>query len=411
MLPVSTDYPAAIRKRRDRIIRSRVEITWTDPQQDQSIQVTSNSQANISWLNHVADGREEPSFKYAALDGTWVLDGTYHLAPDTPEDAFFYQMGWWSGKLSDANGEFSAPYPRITIRMAPQTVLGLRIVGDSKRGEWLVDFDVYLYRGSQLVHVEEVRGNADIIFETALDHLGLYDISRITIDVRKISHPGRHAKIVEAFTSMKEIYEGKDIAYLSVLEEREISNDGSLPIGHMTSNELVVQLINLRDRFNPGNIFSAYHNLLKLNRKVRAWIGPKLLGRDVVEYKPMGTFWVKAIDVAEDSYYVTFTCQDMLQLLSDTDYNCPVVYNANLYDQAVAVLEDARTVLGLPNEEFYWVDPELQDIVIEWFFLETMSHREALRRIVERALGQGYVSRKNIIRVEGVSFIKPPEGS
>ena len=411
MLPVSTDYPAAIRKRRDRIIRSRVEITWTDPQTDQSIQVTSNDQANISWLNHVADGREESSFKYLATDGSCVSDGTYYTCPDTPELAFYYQMGWWSGKVSDQNGEFSPPYPRITIRMAPQTILGLRIVGDSKRGEWPVDFDVYLYQGSQLAHVEQVTGNDKVIFEKSLYEYNLYDISRMVIEVKKISHPRRHAKIVEAFTSMKEIYEGRDIAYLSVLEERETSIDGSLPIGHMTSNELVVQLINLRDRFNPGNIFSAYHNLLKLNRKVRAWIGPKLLGRDVVEYKPMGTFWVKSIDVAEDSYYVTFTCQDMLQLLSDTEYNCPTVHNANLYDQAVAVLEDARTVLGLPNEEFYWVDPELQDIVIEWFFLETMSHREALRRIVERALGQGYVSRKNIIRVEGVNFIKLPEGS
>lgn len=411
MLPVSTDYPAAIRKRRDRIVRSRVEITWTDPQKDQSIQVTTNSQANISWLNHVADSREEPSYKYADLDGSWVLDGSYYLPPDTSELAFLYQMGWWSKELSDENGEFSAPYPRISLRFAPQTVLGLRIVGDAQRGEWPVDFDVYLYQGSQLVHTENVTGNSEVIYQKTLAGLQLYDVTNMDIDIKKTNLPGRRARILEAFTSLTEVYDGKDMAYLSVLEERETSNDGSLPIGNITSNELEVQLINIRDRFNPGNIYSVYHNLLKLNRKIRAWIGPKLLNRDVVEYKPMGTFWVKGIDVAEDSYYVTFTAQDMLQLLSDTVYNCPTVHNANLYDQAVAVLEDAKVILGIPESTFYWIDEDLQDIVIEWFWLEPTSHREALRKIVERALGQCYVSRKNIIRIEGVSFIKPPEGS
>src|SRR5690554_6310194 len=165
MLPVSTDYLPAIKKRRSRQIRSRVEITWTDPQLDQSIQVTSNDQANISWLDHVADGREEPSYKYLATDGSCTTDGTYYTCPDTPELAFYYQMGWWSGKVSDESCGFVEPYSRITIRFAPQAVLGLRIAGDTKRGEWLVDFDIRLYRGSQLVHIEEVRDNTEIIFE------------------------------------------------------------------------------------------------------------------------------------------------------------------------------------------------------------------------------------------------------
>lgn len=406
MLPVSTDYLPAIRKRRHRVIRSRVEITWTDPQRDQSIRATANSQANICWLEHLHDGREEPSFKYAALDGTWQLDGTYHLAPDTKEAAFRYQMGWWSGKLSDANGEFSQPYPGVTLRFAPQSISGLRIVGDMKREEWLVDFDIYLYRNGQLIDIKSVTDNDVIVCEVDLSSLSLYDCDQIAIKVKKISHPGRHAKIIEMFTSLTEVYEGKDIAYLSVLEEREMSNDGSLPIGNITSNELILHLVDTNGRFNPGNVNSKYHNLLRLNRKIRAWIGPKLLDQDVVEYKPMGTFWVKSIEVVEDSHYVVFTAQDMLQLLSDTEYLCPVTYNTNLYDQAVAVLEDARIILNLPDDDFYWIDDELKNITVEWFWLEPMSHREALRKIVERAIGQCYVSRDNVVRIEGVSFIK-----
>src|SRR5690606_35074643 len=122
--------------------------------------------------------------------------------------------------------------------------------------------------------------------------------------------------------------------------------------------------------------------LLRLNRRIEAWVGPKLLNEDVIEWKPMGTYWVKGIEVAEDSYYVTFTAQDMLQLLSDTEYSCPVYQNANLYVRAVAVVEDARIVLKIPVGDFYWVDEELKGITVPWFWLEPMSHREALRKIV-----------------------------
>lgn len=411
MLLVSTDYMSAIRKIRNRQIAARVEVTWTDPQADQSIVVIPNSRANICWPEHVADGREEPSFRYAALDGHWVLGGTsFHLAPDNAVDAFYYQMGWWSGELSNQNGEFSPPYPSLTIKFAPQTVLSLKIVGDTMRGEWPVDFNVYFYNSdNQLVHTEEITDNEEVVFEKGLSEMQLYDITRIVIEVRKVNKPNNHAKIVEAFTSMTEIFEGDDLAYVAVLEEREISNDGSLPIGNITANELEIQLVNKQDRFNPGNIYSKYHNLLRLNRKIRAWVGPKLLNEDAIEWKPMGTYWVKGIEVAEDSYYVTFTAQDMLQLLSDTEYSCPVYQNANLYDRAVAVLEDARIILKIPVGDFYWVDEELKGITIPWFWLEPMSHREALRKIVEIALGQCYVSRSNIIRIEGVSFIKLDE--
>ena len=102
--------------------------------------------------------------------------------------------------------------------------------------------------------------------------------------------------------------------------------------------------------------------------------------------------------------YADTTARDRMQILAESTYNCPLVHNTNLYDRAVHILQDA----GLSSDE-YWVDPELQEHTVEWFWMEPCSHREALRKVVERCLGQAYADRKGIVRVEGPSFIKMPE--
>lgn len=400
MLPVSQDYQQAVTAD-VRDFRARIEITWTDPTIDQSIQVTTNSRANISWLKHTADSREDPSFKYAALDGTWKLDGTYHLAPDTEEQANKYQMGYWSGVMSNPDGTFNAPYPRLTVRFLPRPVFGLKVVGDSARKEYPVDFEIRVYdKTHTLAHTETITGNASIYWQKSITPFD--DIVRIELEIQKWSHGGRHAKIVEFFTSMAGIYEGDDIVLLSLLEERETSK-GSLPIGNITANELTLRLLNENDRFYPANIYSIYHNLIKPNRKIRAWLGP-VLPNGVVEYQPLGVFWTQPWDVPEMALYADTTCWDRMELLNNSTYNCGLYQNTNMYDRAAHILQDA----GLAQSE-YWVDPELQNHTVKWFWMKPCSHREALRKVVERCLGQAYADRKGIIRVEGPSFIKMPE--
>ena len=404
MLPVSSEYHQSLTKD-DRQTRTKIEITWTDPYIDQSIQVTTNSEARFSWVNQTADSITEPAFKYAALDGTWTLDGTYHLAPDTEELARRYQMGYWSGKVSLADSTFSLPYPRITVRFQPRPVFGLKVIGDSKRQEWPVDFTVKIYdKTNVLVHTETVTDNFDIYWQKSISEATLYDVTRMELEIQKWSHPGRHAKILEFFTSVSEIYEGDDIVLLSLLEERETSQ-GSLPIGNITANEIDIRLINANDRFNPGNIHSPYHQLMKPNRKVKAWIGP-VLPSGIVEYQPLGVFWTRDWSIPEKTLYADTTARDRMEMLKEITYYCEVYQNANLYDRAVHVLEDAK--INFPDLE-YWVDEELKEHVIPWFYMDTCSHRAALRNIAERCTGQVYADRKGVVRIEGPNFIKMPE--
>lgn len=305
--------------------------------------------------------------------------------------------------MSGTDGSFSEPYPRLTVRHRPRPVFELKVVGDAKRGEWPVEFEIKIYdQTNTLVHIETVADNQNVFWQKSIEGTNLHDVAREELYIKKWSHPGRHAKIVEFFTSVSEIYEGDDILHLTLLEEREYST-GSLSIGNITSNEIDIRLLNRDDRFVEGNIHSPYHNLMKPNRKIRAWIGP-VLPSGIVEYQPLGTFWTQEWTVPEQELYADTTARDRMQILAESTYNCPLVRNTNLYDRATHILQDA----GLSSDE-YWVDPELQEHTVEWFWMEPRSHREALRKVVERCLGQAYADRKGVIRVEGPSFIKKPE--
>jgi len=405
-LPVSQEFLERIKADKRNIV-GKIEITWTDPYLDQSIQVTTNEEARISWPNQVADSVESIPFKWASLDGSWVLDGTYHLAPETKEAAEKYQMGWWGKTLSGVGGAFSAPYPQLTVRFFPRPVFGLKVVGDDARGEYPVDFEIRLYdETGALAHTETVTGNDAVSWQKDISNLQLSSITKTVLEIHKWSHENRQVKISEFFTSVQEIYEDDDILQISLLEEREISQ-GSLPIGNISSNEIDIKLNNIDDKFHAGNIDSPLHQLIKKNRKIRAWLGLKLPEEGLIEYIPLGTFWSGDWLVPEQETYAATSGRDRLELLRKTTFSTSQVYiNKSLYDLAIIVLEDAGV-----DSNHYWVDTELQEFVIPYAYFEPVSHREALRQIVEACMGQCYADRNDVIRVEGPSFIQLPERS
>ncbi|HHY08231.1 MAG TPA: hypothetical protein GX530_06870, partial [Corynebacteriales bacterium] len=70
---------------------------------DQSLEISASEQANVSYPEQTADSVQEATHKWASLDGSWALDGTYALAP-TPQEAETKQMGWWGKQLAGTVG-------------------------------------------------------------------------------------------------------------------------------------------------------------------------------------------------------------------------------------------------------------------------------------------------------------------
>lgn len=398
MYPTSQEFQEKIKQQIDRRTFGKVQIDYTSPFLDQSITVAANENANVSYPTQTADSVPEPFAKAASLDGSWVLDGTYALAP-TPQEAEVKQMGWWGKQLAGTGGAFSAPYPTLTVTFFPRPITKLQAVGDSKRQEWPVDFAIRLYDGNNtLLYTETVTGNTQIAWSKVLDE-PVTQVEKMELEITKWSHEGRQAKILEFFTSIQEIYEGDDIILIHLLEEREVSQ-GSLPVGNISANEIYIKLNNETRKFDAGNKQSPLYQTLKANRRIKAWLGVDTT--EGKEYVPLGTFWSGDWNVPEDGVYAATTGRDRLELLRKSTYSTSQVQmNKTLYDLAQNILQDA----GLTEEEYY-IDPELKDFPVPYAWFDSQSHREALRKVAEACLGQVYCDRNGIIRIEGPSFLQ-----
>lgn len=392
MYAVSQEFKDKISAQK-RKIDAKIIIDYTNPFQDQAVNQVVSEEADISYPQHTSDSILQTAGKIASLDGTWMLDGTWISAPDDEEE-YYTQMGWWGRQLAGTGGIFSSPYPSITLSFAPRSVDSLICVGDSAREEYPVDFEIKLYNETDsLLYTEAVTGNTLIEWSKDLT-TPQAEVAKIELTITKWSHEGRQAKIIELLTAVQETYEGDEIMSINLLEEREVSQ-GSLPVGNISANEIDIVLYNKDRKFDAGNTESPIYNLLRANRRIRAYLG---ITKDdeLKEWVPLGTFWSGDWNVPEQGLTASTSGRDRLEQLRNTEYTTSVVeQNKTLYYLAEKVLVDA----GLRPEE-YTIDTDLQNYTIPWAYLDRMSHREALRIIAEACLGQVYCDREGIIQVK-----------
>lgn len=270
MYPVTQDFLDKMKADRRQVIAKAV-IDYTDPNMDQSIEPSANEEANVSYPMQTADSVETPGKKWASLDGSCIPGDDWWPAPGDPKRG---QMGWWGSTLAGEGGAFSAPYPTLTITHLPRPARTLKVVGDDMRQEYPVDFDILLYaQDNTLLKTVTVTGNTEVKWSQPLAPWVL-DVAKQELVVKKWSHAGRQVKILEFFTSIQETYLSGDLVSLKLLEEREASQ-GSLPVGNISANEIVLALNNEDGKFDVDNKMSPLANLLKANRRIRVWLGVK----------------------------------------------------------------------------------------------------------------------------------------
>jgi len=401
MLPVSDEFKDAIRAN-IRQIKARVVITWADPSVDSSsITVSANENAYISYRDQVCNSINLPTKKWAYLDSDCVTDGTFYCCPN-PVESLTNEMGWWGSSISGVGGVFSTPYPTLTIEFSSRPVWGIFIAGEQIYNQYPVDFDVEIYKDITLLYTKVVTNNTEKLYSVSIAEENITDANKMKLVIKKWSKAGDFVKILEFYSSIYETYEGDDIVKLSLLEESEVQ-DGSLPIGNISCNEIDLELQNIwQNRFGSiiydpyllWNDNSPYRTLLKKNRRIDAWIGAKLAD-DSIEYVPIGSFWTGDWKSSNKSTVVSVTARDRMELLRNAQFSTSSVYaNTDLYDLAEIVLNDAK--INIPMHDLLWnIDDRLHDYEIGYAYFPKKNYMETLKDICVACLGTCYINRSD----------------
>jgi hypothetical protein len=388
---------------------AKIDIVWTDPFIDTTIQTSANDENRISWPSQCADLNEIPTRKWAYLHDGFKADGTFYPCPDTAELAKENQMGWWGATACDAQGDFEvALYPTLTLTFSERPILALLVVGESIYNEFPVDFQVKIYTtGDVLAHTETVNGNDKVRWFKYIPELAINTAVKMELIITKWSAVSTIVKITEFYTTVVESYDGTDIVTMSLLEERLIS-DGALPIGNISANEIDLELQNIRifknsqfvqDPFFPSNTNSYLHRLLKQNRKITAYVGFQLTDGSK-EYVQLGTFWTGDWTVDETSGSVRVSARDRMEQLRKATFSASELYeNKTLYQLAEIVLQDAKD--NIPMADLKWsIDTALQDYAVPYAWFTRKSYMAVIREIVEACTGQAYMGKDDALRVE-----------
>jgi hypothetical protein len=390
LLQVSDAFQTAITSK-TQYVKGRVSVSYEDPFMDSSVGITSNGEAETSYITQVANTKEKATHKWLSVG--CVPDGTYYPCPSESE-MLYNEMGYWSNAASGDDCVFAAP-PIITLEFSARSISVMRIVGDNERAEYPVDFNLQFYNDDGvLISTDSITGNNSVAWEKSGYNLLL--IAKVVLTITKWSQPNKRAKILEFFPQLIKTYEGNNLISINLDEEREFST-GTLPIGNIGSAEITIQLNNADRQFDINNASSDLYGLLGLNKRVQAWIGVELADGSF-EYASLGIFFITKWQIPSNDVYAELTAQNKLSLMDNTTYAGPVYQNKALYDLALAVITDT----GYD----YYVDDELKNYTLPDAYFDGKSHRECLRIIAESCGGSCYIDRSDIIQIAGPSYLE-----
>ena len=114
-------------------------------------------------------------------------------------------MGWWGKQLSGPDGSFIEPYPTLTVTFFDRAIEAVKVVGDSARGEYPVDFIIRIFDGNDnLLLEQQVTGNAQVATVVPVPE-NPTNATKIELLIQKWSHPGRQAKILEFLNTIHKL--------------------------------------------------------------------------------------------------------------------------------------------------------------------------------------------------------------
>lgn len=358
-----------------RKVLGKVEIVYSDTDISSITNVETSSDSIISHPHEVYQTNLAPTVKACTLDGNAIMDGTFQMMDDS------CITGWWSGELSKKDGTFDTP-PSLEVFFIDRPIASWMIIGDSKLGQYPVDFTLEYKLNDTVVEIKEITGNTESQLKV---YTNQSDITSIKITITKWSKGNAVVKLLKFFDMLAETYIGSDLQSFEVNEEM-----GSIDANYnLSSDTMTVSIYNKERKFNVGYL----KNLLILDRKVKPYIGIEKNG--VVEYTSLGTFYSDEWKVDQDGQWVKCTAVDRLIRLQNKIYvGYQLAYKITLYDIAYDIL----TKSGFKDKEFI-ISESLKDTTIPSAFMPKQSVWDALQEIAYTGLCKVFIDREDRINI------------
>lgn len=358
-----------------RKVLGKVEIVYSDTDISSITNVETSSDSIISHPHEVYQTNLAPTVKACTLDGNAIMDGTFQIMDDS------CITGWWSGELSKKDGTFDTP-PSLEVFFIDRPIASWMIIGDSKLGQYPVDFTLEYKLNDTVVEIKEITGNTESQLKV---YINQSDITSIKITITKWSKGNAVVKLLKFFDMLAETYIGSDLQSFEVNEEM-----GSIDANYnLSSDTMTVSIYNKERKFNVGYL----KNLLILDRKVKPYIGIEKNG--VVEYTSLGTFYSDEWKVDQDGQWVKCTAVDRLIRLQNKIYvGFQLAYKVTLYDIAYDIL----TKSGFKDKEFI-ISESLKDTTIPSAFMPKQSVWDALQEIAYTGLCKVFIDREDRINI------------
>lgn len=345
-----------------------------------NITANSNEQNNLPWRS--VDGVYD-CLPYGTCEQDQFGTSGFYLIP-------YYDLfdksewGWSSSNLSDNNGKF-AENPKITYYFStPHSSLGvtlylgnpvkeLRICWKNKTGT-----EIKQYTATNLESIAAIECGVENYYSVSIEFVQI--------------KPHQYVKLYEVDFGMRYTYTKEQIISAEVLEEIDLlSNTLSCNTVDFTLND-IEQRFNL---FNPNNK-SKY---LQKNQKINVISG--LLVDDHYEQVSIGDFYLSNWS-SPTQYSTKFTGYDLISLLEDTWFHCSFYQNAtvktildSLFSALFFLDSSISTDTSRPR---YYIHPNVQNILLSGY-VEPMSYRDALQRILFSCRAVAHVDRDGILNI------------
>ena len=391
MLAHDGDY-----QQQNRVMFPKIVIDYTDSFLDPSFVVTSSSDNYTSWKDQVTNGKESMGHKYAALDDLWVLGQDFALAPGTSGEANFTQMGWASGQRANASG---ATNQYLDISFSSRSVSSYKVIFDDKRNEYAEDFTVKLLDGVTVLETKVVTGNTLITVSDAFTTVP--NVDNVQIDITKWSQGLTVLKICSFSTAVRKTYEGDTIKSMNVLEQREVSNQNSIPYGNLAATSLTFSLVDTEGTFNINNTGSELFGIINPNVRVSASVGMKYSGG--IDEIPIFNGWINTWDTPDTGIEVSASARDILEIFRQTKIETSAVQlNKTFYEWFEYLLNNAGRSSGS-----YIIDTALQgtDYIVPVGWFDRITHREALELLTRASASVAYQDRNSIIQIQSITSL------